>query len=383
MTRSMKAAEVVVIGAGVIGAAITYYLAKAGVEVTLIDRYRPISSGTASQSSAGGVRHQGRVAPEIPLAIYSINLWSNLEAELNADLHYRQDGMTVLIDDMELLPNLEMRVEREQALGLDIRVVKGQELHNLIPGLAPQLVAGSYCPKDGHADPMRTTSALALAAQRHGARLIWNCPAKGLHVEKGKIVAVETPDGDISCQYAILAAGAWTPAIAASVGLDLPIRPGAIQMMVTAPRPHTLDQVLGWVNHNISLKQVPPGNFVIGGGWPGQSDPDSYRTTLRPGSMAKSARTTVRLFPMLAGVSVMRAWVGIEAWCIDDRPIIGPVPSLDGLILATGFSGHGFAISPGVGSLLARYVTTGQLPELLNPFNITRFNRQLQHKEGA
>jgi sarcosine oxidase subunit beta len=376
----METSDVVVIGAGIVGSATAYYLAKAGVDVTLIDRRDPIASGTATQACAGGVRQQGREPLEIPLAIYSIKLWTNLEAELEADLGYRQDGMTVVTDDETGIPFLAQRIKREQSLGLNIQLVQGSELQDLIAGLSPHILAGSYCPTDGHADPLRTVNAFIDAARRKGARFQWHCPAEGFLTNNDRITAVKTPHGNIGCRYAILSAGFWSRAIAASLGLELPFQFFPLQMMVTAERPHVLNQVLGWLGHGISLKQVPTGGFVIGGGWPGQANPQTYNTRLLPGSMAKNAQTAVDLFPSLAGIPIVRAWVGIEGFCQDEMQIVGPLRSPGDLILATGFSGHGFAVGPGVGSLIAEYVTTGQLSDMIKPFGIERFSNGSQEK---
>jgi sarcosine oxidase subunit beta len=377
----MKVADIVVIGAGIVGSATAYYLAKAGIDVTLIDRRIPIASGAATQACAGGVRQQGRVAVEMPLAIYSIDLWTDLGADLESDLDYRQNGMTVVTDDENLIPLLTDRVKQEQSLGLDIKLIQGSELQNLIPGLSPRILAGSYCPTDGHADPMRTNNAFIVAAQRLGAHIRWQCPSEGFVIENDRVTAVKTPQENIHCRYAILAAGYWSRAIAAAAGLNLPFQAFPLQMMVSARRPHVLEQVLGWMGHGISLKQVPSGGFVIGGGWPGLGNPETYQTHLMPGSMAKSAQTTVELFPSLSGIPVVRAWVGIEAFCEDEMQIIGPVHYPEGLIMAAGFSGHGFAIGPGVGSLLAEYVNTGQMSEMLKPFSIERFNTRTEEKQ--
>jgi len=371
----MKSADVIVIGAGIVGSSTAYYLAKAGMAVTLIDRRKPVAGGSATQACAGGVRQQGRVPVEIPLALYSINLWTNLEAELDDDLEYRQDGMTVVTDNEKQIPLLSDRVKREQAQGLDIRLVQNSDLQDLIPGLSPGMLAGSYCPTDGLANPMRTVNAFVVAAQRLGVRTKWDCAAEGFEVQNNRLMAVRTNRGDLTCRHAIIAAGYWSRAIAATVDINLPFQAHPLQMMVTARRPHKLDQVLGWMGNGISLKQMPSGGYVVGGGWPGIGNPQTYHTRLMPGSMAKSARTTVGLFPSLAGIPVLRAWAGIEAFCEDEMQIIGPVPGVDGLILATGFSGHGFAIGPGVGSLLTDYLATGDLSEMLAPFTIERFNK--------
>ncbi len=369
----MHSAQIAVIGAGIIGSATAYYLAKAGADVVLIDRAGPNTGGTASQACAGGVRQQGRMLEEIPLALYAISLWNGLEAELASDLHYRRDGMTVMTDDENLIPVLQKRVSAEQALGLDVRLIHQSELHELIPGLSSRIIAGSYCPTDGHADPLRTIDAFIRSAQRLGVRVKWQCPVHQIIVEKGHVAAIQTAVEKINCRQVVLAAGYWSHGLAASLGLDLPLKPYTLQMMVTARRSHQLDQVLGWLGHGISLKQVPSGGFVIGGGWPGYGEPATYRTHLLPGSMAKSARTTVDLYPSLEEVPIVRAWVGIEAFCEDEMQIIGPVPDVQGLVLAAGFSGHGFGIGPGVGALLARYITTGKRPAKLKPFGFERF----------
>jgi len=371
----MQSADIVVIGSGIIGSSTAYYLAKAGADVILVDRAGPNTGGTASQACAGGVRQQGRAPQEIPLAIYAIDLWAGLESELEADLHYRRDGMTVMTDNENLIPVLQERVAVEQALGLDVSLIQKKELHGLIPGLSPRMISGSYCPTDGHADPMHTIDAFTRAADRLGARVKWQCPVERIIAEKDRVVAVKTAGEQINCRHVVLAAGYWSRSLAATAGLDLPFKPYTLQMMVTARRSHKLDQVLGWLGHGISLKQVPSGGFVIGGGWPGHGDPDTYQTHLLPGSMAKSAKTTVDLYPALAGIPIVRGWVGIEAFCKDEMQIVGPVPYVEGLVLAAGFSGHGFGIGPGVGALIAQYITTDTMPAMLKPFSFERFSK--------
>ena len=374
--KKMKSKDIVVIGAGIVGSSSAYFLAKAGFDVTLIDNRGPIGAGGASQACAGGVRHQARLPVEMPLALHAIRIWRNLGEELDADLEYRQNGMTIVTDEQTMIPRLEERVALEQSLGLDIRMVYGKELDDLIPGISPFMLAGSFCPVDGHANPMKATGAFGVAAQRLGVRVERHCPAQRLMMTKGRIVAVGTVKGDIPCRHVVLAAGAWSKAIAATVGVELPFFPVPLQMMVTNRQPHFLHQVLGWLGHGISLKQVPTGGYVIGGGWPGLADLSNGSSHLMPGSMAKNAKTALELFPSLAAIPVIRAWVGIEAFCVDEMQVLGPVPGIEGLFLAAGFSGHGFAIGPGVGALVADYFTSGQLSEMFQPFTIHRLISQ-------
>jgi sarcosine oxidase subunit beta len=371
----VTATDVLVAGAGVIGASIAYHLARDGADVTLLDRARPPAGATASGASAGGVRQQGRVRQELPLALEAIRMWTTLEDELAFDLHYRRGGMTICTDEPTMLPALRARVETERAMGLDIRLVEGEALHRLVPGLSSRIIAGSYCPTDGHADPMRTARAFSLAAERRGARVRFACALTGFRRDAGRIVGAETTDGLLACGTLVLAAGPWTHEVAARGGMPLPmLREGYLQMMVTARRPHALDQVLGWVGKGISLKQVPAGGFVIGGGWPGWGLIDRYETHLLPGSMAKSASTTVGLFPATGCVPVARAWVGAESFCRDDYPVISTLPGHPGLVIAAGFSGHGFALAPAVGARVAEWLRTDRLPDVLRPFDIRRFD---------
>lgn len=370
----MRSPDVAVAGAGIIGASIAYYLVRAGADVVLMDRAHAPAGATASGASAGGIRQQGRVAAELPLAIESIGMWNSLGGELEMDIRYHRGGMAICTNDPASLPGLRARIERERTAELDVRLVEGDALHRLVPGLSPRIVAASYCPTDGHADPMRTTRAFSLAAERQGAHVLWGCALQGVRREGARVVGIETSQGPIACSTVILAAGAWTPKVAEDCGVPLPmVRPGFLQMMVTTRCQHMLEAVLGWVGQGISLKQASSGGFVIGGGWPGRGALDRYETRLLPGSMAKSAATTVALFPALAGVPVVRAWVGTESFCRDDFPIISDVPDRPGIMIAAGFSGHGFALAPGVGRRMAEWIASGRQPDVLSGFDIRRF----------
>jgi sarcosine oxidase subunit beta len=372
----VKGADVVVVGSGVIGSATAYHLARSGVDVVLCDRAHPPAGGTASGASAGGVRQQNRVGPELALALRSIALWADLEAELGADVHYRREGMAICIDDARLLGALRNRIDGERALGLDVRLASGEELRALVPDLSPAIVAGSYCPSDGHADPIRTTEAFARAAAGRGARILRDTPVIDLLSAGGRVEAALTPSGPLPCGAVVLAAGPWTPALLRRLGADLPIRPGCLQMQATVPMPARLRPVLGWVGHGISLKQVPGGAYVIGGGWPGAGEPERYQADVLPASMRKSAAVVVGLLPVLAGVPVARAWVGWESFSVDDLPVIGPLAGIDGAWVAAGFSGHGFALAPAVGEQVAQAVQAGRPTELLQPFAPSRFGEE-------
>ena len=368
----MERTEVVVVGGGVIGTAIAYHLARAGVGVTLLE-WRSIAAG-ASGASAGGVRQQGRDPRELPLALGAAARWATLEEELGFDLDYRRQGHLTLVEREEDLPALTASVETQRAGGLGLALVAGDELRALAPAVSPHVRAGSYSHDDGHANPMLTAMAFAAAARRHGGIVRTGVRATALAVTGGRVAGVETDAGPVAADVTVLAAGAWSERLARTAGLELPLEPMGLQMMVTGPGPHCLDQVLGCVGRRLSLKQLPSGGFLIGGGWPGDVLLDRGLGLPRAGSIAGSAGDAGAIVPRAGEVALERVWVGIEARAADDVPILGPVAGLDGLVLATGFSGHGFQLSPMIGQTIAELIVAGAPSIPLDALHLGRFH---------
>lgn len=364
-------AEVVVIGGGVIGSSIAYHLARRGAEVTLVERGE--IPCVASAASAGGVRQQGRDLRELPLAVRSIARWEHLEAELEADLHYYREGHLRVVEDSEKLPELEPWMDAQRAAGLAIELVQGDDLRELVPGIGPQVLAGTYTSTDGHANPILTAKAFAAAAARHGARLQTHTAVTGIDGHEGRVAGVTTTVGPIPCDWLVLAAGAWSPELARQLGIELPIIARAPQMIATEPMPLLLHQVVGALGRALSLKQIPSGNYVIGGGWPGTVDLERRIATPWHASIAGSLVDSSEIFPPLRAAHVERIWVGIEAQTVDEVPILGGVPGFENLSIATGFSGHGFALSPIIGQVLSELIIDGTPSCSIDQLSIERF----------
>ncbi|TVR69735.1 MAG: FAD-binding oxidoreductase [Sphaerobacteraceae bacterium] len=363
--------EVVVIGAGVTGAASAYELSKAGISTAIVEAGEVGS--VASGASAGGVRQQGRDPRELPIAIKAIQRWPHLEQELDADLHYLQEGHVNLVEFESDLPAVEARVKREQESGLDIEMVYGKDLQELVPGVAPHVIAGSYCSTDGHAMPPWVAKAYTRAAVKHGAILYQFTKVTGLTIERDRITGVETSQGTIACDWVINAAGAWGRELAKLAGIDLPVETRALQMLLTEQMPPKLKQVLGCVSKQVSLKQIPTGSYLIGGGWDGSVYQDRRFGRVRSGSITGSAAHSSTIYPLLKQSRLLRAWTGLEAIATDGVPIIGPVPEVQGLLIACGFSGHGFALSPQIGVIMREFVSTGEPSTPVDELSIERF----------
>lgn len=369
--------NIAIIGGGVIGNSIAYHLARQGQRVLVIERNDIASEPAASWASAGGVRRQGRHPAEAQLASEAIQRWPTLSAELEADLHYRQGGQLLLAESDSEAAQIATFVQQQQNMGFsDVRLVNRAEALQLVPGLNPQVTAGSYSPTDGQASPPHTTRAFAQAAQRLGATYYTHTTALSLLTHAGRVTGVRTTRGDIAAQHTILAAGAWSDQLALSAGLRLPIRAVALQMLLSTPaQPGILRPVIGALSRQLSLKQLDDGSFFIGGGWPGDISPDRLSYTMRPASIAANWSTAGELLPAVAQQRIARSWCGLEAQSIDDIPFIGHAPALDGLTLALGFSGHGFALAPAVGRAVADLINGQPATELdgLNPARIARF----------
>lgn len=366
--------EIAIIGGGVIGNSIAYHLARQGQRVLAIERADIASEPAASWASAGGVRRQGRHPAEAQLASEAIQRWPTLSEELAADLHYRQGGQLLLAESDSEAAQIATFVQQQQNMGFsDVRLLNRAEALQIVPGLNPRVIAGSYSPADGQASPPHTTRAFAQAAQRHGAIYFTNTAALSLLTHASRVTGVRTTQGDIAAQHIVLAAGAWSNELALTAGLRLPIRTVALQMLLSTPaQPGTLQPVIGAISRKLSLKQLEDGSFFIGGGWPGDASTDRRSYTMRPASIQGNWSTASELLPAVAHQRIAQSWCGLEAQSIDDIPFIGHAPGLDALTLALGFSGHGFALAPAVGRAVANLINGQPTIELngLNPARI-------------
>jgi sarcosine oxidase, subunit beta len=234
--------------------------------------------------------------------------------------------------------------------------VDAAAVQSLAPGIAPECPGGVYCPIDGHAEANATVDAFATAARRAGATIEEGVGVRALVVEHGRVAGVTRTDGTTArADAVIVAAGTWSAALLADVGVRLAFETRGLQMLLTVPGPKRLAPVVGCFDRGLSLKQLDDGNYLIGGGWPARiTDEGANRWQVLDESVRGSLAMASTVYPPLAGLALSRAWAGLEAFTPDGLPVIGPVPGVDRLFVAAGFSGHGFALSPVVGDVLAR-----------------------------
>jgi sarcosine oxidase, subunit beta len=349
-------ASVVIVGGGLMGLSTAWHLRRAdpSVRVTVLERAHP--GAAASGASAAGVRVMGRDPAERALALVSLARWPDLARELGAETGYRRGGgLRVALDD-DAWRDAPGWVAEQRRDGVPVEVVDAASAHRIAPGIAPDARGGVFCAMDGQAEAMATVDAFASAARRAGARIELGVGAAALAVERGRVATVTRTDGvRQACDVALVAAGAWTAGLLAPLGVRVPLETRALQMLLTEAAPAALDPVVSAFARKLSLKQLATGAYLIGGGWPADiPDHAGNVWTLRRESVSASLEVAREVHPPTGRCGLARGWAGLEAFMADDLPVMGPVPGVEGLLVAAGFSGHGFALSPAVGDLLAR-----------------------------
>jgi glycine/D-amino acid oxidase-like deaminating enzyme len=227
---------------------------------------------------------------------------------------------------------------------------------SIAPGLSPAVVGGIHCPIDGQANALATVHSFAAAARRLGAVIRGGVAVASILAETGRVEGVAMRDGTrVPCDVAVVAAGAWTTTLLAPLGVPVPLTARGLQMLLTDPGPPAPIPVLGRIGGQLSLKQLSGGAYLIGGGWPGViPDESANRGRILDESVRGSFALARSVYTRLERHTVAQSWVGIEAFTLDGLPILGPIAGVQGLLVAAGFSGHGFALAPAVGDILAR-----------------------------
>lgn len=373
-------AEVIIVGGGVVGNAAAYYLAKRGVEVIVLEGSDSIGHGGSSRNG-GGVRQSGRDVRELPYAIYGIkNMWPTLSEELGVDVEYVRKGNLRLGLNEDHIKILEGLTANAQGLGLDVTMVSAEEVKDICPHLSDQVVGASWCPTDGHANPMKTTLAYFKRARELGVTFISGAKATAIKKIRGKARQVVVEDGTIfEGEHIILAAGYESRFVADSVGINIPMYPYFGSAVVTEAQPKMFDIMLGVATAEIYGHQCAHGSFVFGSGTglepTKKPDMDDLKLMSLDGSA--NCRGIMKYVPKLKDAKIVRTWGGWMDMTPDGVPVISPVEEVPGLIIACGMCGHGFGTAPAVGYMLSQMVVGEKTVCDLTPLRYDRFKSSL------
>ena len=372
-------AEIIIIGGGIIGCATAYYLAKNGVKDVIVLEGSDFMGNGGSSRNGGGVRQSGRDVRELPLVMYGIkNLWPHLSEELEVDCEYHQDGNLRLGKTEAHKATLTKLADNARGVGLDVRMIDGDEVRQINPYLSHEVTCASWCPTDGHAHPLTTTLGFYKMARQLGVRFITGEPVVSLGMVRGKIRKVVTPNNTYEGEKVLVAAGLDSRPILTSVGIDIPMTNSLLEALVTEAEPHMFDQMLGTAEADFYGHQTKHGSFVFGG----SSGLERYnKDNGTPVTNSKTApcicRGIMKYFPDLAKAKIVRTWAGWMDASSDGVPSLGKVDEVPGLYVACAFNGHGFGIAPAAGEQLAKLMITGTTDISLDELRYDRYKAKI------
>ncbi len=416
-------ADVVVIGGGVIGVCTALFLARYGHKVVLLEKGR--IAGEQSSRNWGWIRQQGRDPDEMPIMADAQRLWQELAGQTNVDIGLRQGGITYLARKESELRGYEAWLPHAKANGVETKMLSRAEVAAMFPGIAARPLGAMVTASDMRAEPWVAVPALAAIAAREGVQIVENCAVRSLDIAAGRVAGVVTETGRITAPEVVLAGGAWSALFLRNHGVSIPQLSVRENVAATEPLPeiyagaaadrkvafrrredggYTLappgtpelfvgpDAVRAFPHYLTQLKANPLGQVLhpfapkgFPDAWGTKRRWDNDETTpfeamriLNPapnmGKINRLLRNFSALFPELPPVRLKAAWAGMIDTMPDIVPVVDRAPTLPGLTIGTGMSGHGFGIGPGMGRVLAALVTGGNVGNDLTRFRLSRFS---------
>lgn len=414
-------ADVVIIGGGIAGVSTLLALAEKGVSAVLVEKGR--LAGEQSSRNWGFCRTQGRDQAEVPLALESLRQWDRMDQRVGAEVGFTRAGACYLCETPAEIAAYETWLENARQWQVQSCILSPDEVDAVVPGSSRRWAGALYTPNDGRAEPQRAVPLMAQAARRLGAMIVTNCAARGLETKAGRVSAVITERGAISCDAAVLAGGAWSRLFCGNMNVDFP----QLKILGSVMRTEPLDgpPEVAVAGPDFAFRKRSDGGYTVArrNKYEAHIVPDSFRLLPRffsamiatkreyrirpfgrfreelriprrwaldqaspfeatrvldpapnPAIVEESRRNLIRAFPAFAPVRIAESWGGLIDTTPDAVPVIAPVQTVPGFFLMSGFSGHGFGIGPGAGRLMSELVT-GATPVVdPSPFRFERFS---------
>jgi sarcosine oxidase subunit beta len=371
---STETADVVVVGGGVVGVSSAFHLAEAGAgRVVLLERADALGTGSTG-ACAGGFRHQFSSRINIQLSLASVPMILRFTEEHGLPLDIDQDGYLFLVRSPAEWEPFRAAADLQHTLGVDSRLLGPAEAAEMAPGISLDgIVGATYCPDDGIADPAGLTQGYATLARRAGVEIRVGVDVREIASALGRVTGVVTTRGRVDTPVVVDAAGPWAGALAATVGVDLPMEPIPRVVVTTGRFPGIPTRRTLVIDAATSFYFHREGDGVLMG-MGGRDERPSFSTAVDDRFIADQLLpTAVRVFPPLERAGVASTWCGLYEMTPDRHPIVGTSP-IAGLYLANGFSGHGFQHAPIVGKLLAELIVEGRASSLdIDDLSLERF----------
>jgi glycine/D-amino acid oxidase-like deaminating enzyme len=383
-----KEAETVIVGGGVVGSSIAYFLSKSGKRVLLLEKGD--LAGEASAANGAFVwTSTRRPGIDLDLALASIEIHKQFQDELGLDTEYRRPGGLLVIENDSQIPAMENFRKQREDVGFVLTLLDPKEATELEPLLSERIVGAFYNPLDGGTNPFHLVVGLQRKAEQMGARVSHHTEVLKIQLEQNRVKEVITDKGAIRTGLVVNACGAWAPFIGDMVGIKIPIIPNEMEFIVTEQLPPVISHIImgatyvteeyskeEMMNHpekfgcGLCIHQTVSGNILLGATWRfiGYDKRTSYEET------RAIAKEIVKLFPSLKDVHVIRTFANFFPFTSDDLPILGPVEGIEGFIMAAGHCGHGICLGPITGKLIAELICEGRTSIPIDELSLSRFS---------
>jgi len=378
-----SSSKIIIIGGGIIGCSTAYHLAQMGQEVLLLEKAQLTSGSTWH---AAGLVGQSRSNANITQLLgYSIDLYDKLEAETGLATGWKMNGGLRLACNDERWTEVRRQATTARSFGLDMQLLSPQEAQDLWPLMdIDDVVGAAFLPSDGQANPADITQALAKGARAKGAKLVENTPVNEILTEKGQIIGVRTPQGDITCEKLVLCCGQWTRELAKTIGVTVPLVSVEHQYMVTESFgvPSNLPTLRD--PDRLTYYKEEVGGLVMGGyerngiPWAENGIPDPFDFQLLESNFdhfEQLVELALPRVPALQTAGIKQLINGPESFTPDGNFILGEAPEMSNVFIGAGFNAYGIAAGGGAGMALAEWVANGAPPYDLWPVDIRRFGR--------
>jgi len=361
--------EVLIIGGGVSGLSIGYFLAKEGMDVTVIEKSY-LGHGSSGRCG-GGVREQFATPESIYLSKKSIDFFEKMSAIMNYNILFRQGGYLFLAYDEKSLESMKKNVEIQNRYGVKSRIMMPDEIKERYPYIdTSKIYGGAYNHRDGIVFPQAVVEAYAKGFQKYGGKIYTFTNAYNFKMNNGKIESVLTDKGEIKAKIFVGAAGAYTREVAKWAGVNIPTRPVRHEIIATEPIKFFQEPMLVGIPSGIYFSQSMRGEIVGGIGDPVEFEGYNINTTVD--FLKHFSREITNMIPSVKYVKIMRQWAGLYDMSPDVKPILSGT-GVENFYVACGYSGHGLMISPMVGRLMSQLILGHPTDLDMKSFSLERF----------
>jgi sarcosine oxidase subunit beta len=368
--------DVVIIGGGVHGLSLAHYLGKLGINDVLVLDQGYVGGGASARTTA--ILRANYYTPEaIPFFRESLKLYETLSSELELNLLFDQIGRLDIGHSESAIYGLQTRADFNRLLNVNSYMVGPTQISELVPSMDLRknklypVMAALYHPPAGVIRHDAVVWGYARSAKNMGAHIVPFTKVIDLIIRQNRVYGIKTSSKEVSAKIVVNATAGWASTIAGMAGINLPIATHPLQVAVTEPIKPFLNTTVSSANLHVYAYQTDRGEVVIGGGV------DSYPSyNVRSGldSIHHLVSSTLKMFPVLRDVRLLRQWSGLCDMTPDYAPILGGIKGIDGLLLTCGWGSWGFKAAPMAGKSIAELIVTGKTPELIKPFELSRFN---------